>query len=450
MRSKYVSSANIIQLAVATAALALCLNLCIGLSMHEAQLQRMYGDRVLSLRAVASETGAPYRFDRYDIDVIQHGLESEGIIVAGLGLSYIDAREVSGTLRGLPKGSSGGPLNGSSGSYGPRGRVLLADVTPLYFEIAGLALSVGGDEGSGLDPSRGIAVQDDPDPGNSPAVQGDLGLDLCVVSDDLSHELFGAWFSGQTLTVSGSRQLTAVAQVSGDHLVPMVDEPTGFGLVHRLGRRVIYRPLSGAGASAGFGYLLFKIREGISLMDGMKSVSRFLVTHYPELQIDAYSEYERFAEHSKSTRSVLITAIVAVLIGYAVAGIAAHASASVRVGIGCDGIPVRIALGWPPSRVAAVLVRRAVFSGVLSGAAGCLLYLAVSAVGVSLPGLPAEVIGTAVTPAVVSMAVTVLTATAASVGPARRASMVDQRGPDGLYGQHSLHTASAGQFTARL
>lgn len=450
MRSKYVSAVSFIQLVAATAALALCLNLFAGLSMHRAQLQRMYGDRVFSLRAVAAETGAPYRFDRYDIDVIQNGLETEGIIVAGLGLSYIDAREVNG------------PLWGSSGSYRSRGRVLLADVTPLYFEIAGLALELDDGQSNGLGPSAGILVLGRPDTGAGAAAPGgldaptgaavtsgpdsaagvaatsNLSSNLCVITEDLSHELFGAWSSGQILTVSGGRQLTAVAQVSGDYLVPMVDEPSGFGLVHRPARRVIYRPLSDVSAPAGFGYLLFKIREGISLMDGMKSVSRFLVTHFPELKIDVYSEYERFLERSESTRSVLITAIVAVFIGYVVAGIVAHASASIRVRMGYDGIPVRMALGSPPSGIAAMLVRRSVISGILSGAVGCLLYLAVSAVGVSLPGLPAEVIGNQITPAVVSMVVTTLTATAAALGPARKVSMVDPS------------AALAGKSTARL
>lgn len=456
MRSKFVSAASIIQLVVATVALAVCLNLCAGLSRHEAWLERMYGDRVFSLRAVATESGAPYRFDRNDIDIIQKGLESEGIIVAGLGLSYIDAREVGSSVREPSRGS----LRGSLGSYRPRGRVLLADVTPLYFEIAGLALSLGDGESSdlgasmgtaviggletskgmaaiqdfeasvgmalmeGLDASKGTAMQDGTGTGGDATVQSGLGADLCVISDDLSRELFGTRSSGQTLTVSGGRRLAVVAQVSGDHLVPMVDEPTGSGLVHRLGHRVIYRPLSDVGAPAGFGYLLFKIREGISPMDGMKSVSRFMVTHYPELQIDVYSEYERFAGQSEATRSVLIATIVAVFIGYAVAAIGVYASESMRVKMGYDGISIMITLGSPPHSVAALVVRRAVVSSVFSGMLGCLLYLVVSAVGQSLPGLPAEVIGTAVAPAIVSVAVTVLTATVASLGPARKASMV--------------------------
>lgn len=277
MGSKCVSAISWILIAVATASLALCLHMCYGLDAHQGRVQRAYGDRAFSLRAVSALTGSLYRFDQQDVEFIQDQLIDRGVVVAGLGSSYTDLHRVD--------------------------------------EVA-------------------------------------------------------------------------------------------------------------LSSSAGYGYLLFETCGDTSLIDGMKSVSGFLLAYYPELQIDLYSEYERFVAQSFTTRLTLRFAIAAALIGYVIAGVLVYASLSQQVSSSWGEIRVRIIAGSPHVHVAALLVGRAVVKGVFAGVAGCLLCLAVSVAGVSLPEVPAES-AVAVGPITVSLTIALLTVIAAVLGPARRVCTMD-------------------------
>lgn len=277
MGSRYMSVITAILLVVAIASLVLCLDLYGRLNAQQEHLRQAYGGRAFSLRAVSALTGSPHRFDRQDIEFIRDGLSDEGIVVVGLGSSYIDYHKVDDTV---------------------------------------------------------------------------------------------------------------------------------------------------LGPSAGYGYLLFETRGDTSLIDGMKSVSGFLLAYYPELQIDVYSEYERFVAQSAEIRSVLRLAIAAALIGCAITGVLIWADLSQRVNAGCEEILVRLVAGSPHVRVAGLLVRREIKRGLLAGIGGCLLYLAVCASGV----LPAAFIakpGCAVGPAILGLLIAMLTILAAVIGPARRVCAID-------------------------
>jgi len=376
-----------ILLAIATAAFAVCLNLFSGLSAHQGRLQRMYGERVFSLRAESVVTGSLYRFSQQDIEFIQDGLRDAGVAVAGLGLSYIDGREVRAVGRQI-----------SARSRVLAGRVILADVTPNYFEV------VGG--------FANLAAQSD----------------RCVLSEDLAGQLFGEHSPlGQSIKLPGGKEMVVAGVVSSKELLPIVDEPSSAGLVHRPGRRVIYRPIADSGASACYGYLLFETRDDVSLTEGMKSVSGFLLAYYPQLRIDLYSEYERFAARSSAMRSLLALAAAAALIGYAICSLLMHAWLSRRVGTGCDEASVRILVGTPPQLVSGLLIRRLVRNWISTAALGCLLYYAVSTVGVSLPALPAEAIDVAVAPVAVGVAVSLVAVLSAAAAAARKVSAMQPR-----------------------
>jgi hypothetical protein len=241
-----------------------------------------------------------------------------------------------------------------------------------------------------------------------------------VISRELASRLFERDSSvGRSLTVSGGKQLFIVDEATDEYLLPIVEEPTPAGLVHRPERFVIYRPALDLAASGSYGYLLFEIQANTSLIDGMKAVSHFLTINYPGLQSDVYSEYERFAEQSVLTRSALTIVITAVFIGYAIAGACMYAEMQGALSAGREMV-VRMTFGATPRSIAALMVRRALATGALAGCAGCVLYLVTSAVGVSVPELPPENIGIGALPAVAGAVTAVLTALVAAVSPVKK------------------------------
>lgn len=397
MGTRYLSAASATQLAVLTAMLALCLNLSTGLSEHETRLYQLYGDRVFSVRAVLADSGSLYRFDQHDMMVLQDGLRDQGIAVAGLNLSYIDAREIEAAVDGVATRTHQAPT-----------RVALVDASPLYFDIAGLPLGLHSPGSAVLTPSEDYA--------RGQYTYTQVGsAQPCVISRDLASRLFQRDSSvGLSLVLSGGRQLVVVDEATNEYLVPIIEELTPAGLVHRPERFVIYRPVLDQTASGSYGYLLFQIQGNTSLIDAMKSVSHFLTSRYPELQSDVYSEYERFAEQSALTRSALTVVIAAAFIGYAIAGACMYAEATSAFSAGRE-MTVRMTVGAGPRSIAALIIRRALTRGVLAGCAGCVLYLLASWVGVSIPELPLEEIGIRTLPAIAGVAGAVLTALAAAV-----------------------------------
>jgi hypothetical protein len=390
------------QLAALTAMLALCLNLSAGLSEHETRLYQLYGDRVFSVRAVVAESGLLYRFDQHDIAVLRDGLRGAGIAVAGLNLSYIDAREIDATIDGV-----------AVRSHRPPTRIALVDATPLYFDIAGISVGLISPDSAMFTFSETNAPEQD--------TYAEAGsAQPSVISRDLASRLFQRDSSmSRSLVASGGRQLVIVDEASNKHLLPIIEELTPAGVVHRPERFVIYRPVLDPTASGSYGYLLFQVQGTTSLIDGMKSVSHLLTSRYPELRSDVYSEYERFAEQSVLTRSALAVVIAATFIGYAIAGACMYAEMTSAVSTGREAT-VRMTLGAAPQSVAALIIRRALARSAVAGCAGCVLYLLVSAVGVSIPELPLEDIGTRALPAVVGVATAVLTALVAAVSSVRK------------------------------
>lgn len=401
MGTRYLSAASATQLAVLTAMLALCLNLSAGLSEHETRLYQLYGDRVFSVRAAVAESGSLYRFDQHDMMELQDGLRDEGIAVAGLNLSYIDAREIEAAIDGVAARSHQLPT-----------RVALVDATPLYLDIAGIP---GPDS-----PDYSVLTTSEADAPNQNAYTQVtyaqvVSAQPCIISEDLASRLFQRDSSvGLSLVVSGGRQLVVVDEATNEHLLPMIEELTPAGLVHRPERFVIYRPVLDPTASGSYGYLLFRIQGNTSLIDGMKSVSHILTSRYPELQSDVYSEYERFAKQWALTRSALTVVIAAAFIGYAIAGACMYAEMRGAFSAGPE-MTVRVTLGAAPRSIAALIIRRTLAKGVLAGCAGCVLYLLASWVGVSIPGLPLEDIGIRAMPAITGVLAAVLTALAAAV-----------------------------------
>lgn len=191
MGTRYLSAASATQLAVLTAMLALCLNLSTGLSEHETRLYQLYGDRVFSVRAVLADSGSLYRFDQHDMMVLQDGLRDQGIAVAGLNLSYIDAREIEAAVDGVATRTHQAPT-----------RVALVDASPLYFDIAGLPLGLHSPGSAVLTPSEDYAR------GQYTYTQAG-SAQPCIISEDLASRHSPARSAWVTASQTQSLESTA-------------------------------------------------------------------------------------------------------------------------------------------------------------------------------------------------------------------------------------------------